>query len=122
MFLNKFQGHRPCDSWEEFNFEGVYHILMWRLSWSCDQVTSNKHLSSMDPPHLNLISQASFEQRMFENEKRGNKQCLLDTPRSIKVIGMCLQVLMKFHQLLFKIIKETVYTKAIKNSDNSIGP
>ena len=29
-------------------------------------------------------------------------------------IGMCLQGLMKFHQFL-KDIKETVYTKAIKN-------
>ena len=28
------------------------------------------------------------------NEKRGNKQCLLDTPPRVTVIGMCLQVLM----------------------------
>ena len=35
MLHVKFQDHSTSSSREE-NFEGFYHILAWRSSWSCD--------------------------------------------------------------------------------------
>ena len=35
-------------------------------------------------------------------------------PRRVTVIGMCLQVLMKFHQLLFKILRKLSIQKPLR--------
>ena len=59
---------------------------------------------------------------LIVNEKRGNKQYLLDTPRRVTVIGMCLQVFMKFHQLLFKILRNLSIQKPLRITTIILAP
>ena len=41
MLHTKFHGNRSTGSGEE-DFEGFYHLWVWRPSWSCDPDTANK--------------------------------------------------------------------------------
>ena len=53
MLHAKFQDHRISVSGEE-DFEGCYHILAWRPSWSCDL----EHLYTLSFP---LHKEAALE-------------------------------------------------------------
>ena len=52
MLHTKFRGNRPAGSGEDF-FNGFYHILAWRPSWSCDPDAANK-ISFPQPRRLHI--------------------------------------------------------------------
>ena len=60
--------------------KGFYHIWAWRPSWSCDLDYTHWFPFPIDASY---IFGFYYESRF--NEKRDNKQCLLNTPRRVTV-------------------------------------